>query len=242
MRFISIHKATPDMEAGLPPSPEVLAGMGPLIEEMASNGVFIGGEGLRPSSLGVRLHFSNGKRVSVTRGPLKGTNELTSAFSIVRAKTIDEAIDWATRFASTSGEADIDVRPVTEPWHLGFAPEPPPGESVRFMIIQKADKDSESGNRLVTGEILEKLDRAGVLVAAEALRPSSEGRRLTFRGGKRHVLDGPFAESKELIAGYAILETPSLDEAIRWAAPFAALLGDIEIDVRPLYDPAEPRS
>ena len=238
MRFISMHKATADMEAGAPPSPEVMAAMGPLMGEMTSKGILVAGEGLRPSSLGVRLHFSDGRRTSMTRGPLRGTNELTSAFSIVRAKSIDEAVEWASRFASASGEADIDVRPVTEHWHLGFAPEPPAGTPIRFMIIQKADKQTESGKRPATDAVLSELNRAGVLITAERLRPSSEGVRVRFRGGKRSIVDGPFTESKELIAGYAIMEVPTRDEALVWASRFAALLGDIEMDIRPLYEPA----
>ena len=221
MRFISIHKSTSDMEAGAPPSEKLLAGMGPMMEEMVRTGILVSGEGLRPSSLGVRLKFAGGKR-TIVKGPLTGGNELTAAFSIVTAKSIDEAIEFATRFAGADSE--IDVRPVTEVWDLGFAPKPE-GALTRFMIIQKADKATESGTRLVP-----------VKEDTVALAPSREAVRLRFAGGKRHVIDGPFAESKELIAGYVILDVKSRDEVVYWATRFAELIGDIEIDITPLLD------
>ena len=75
-----------------------------------------------------------------------------------------------------------------------------------------------------------------VLLSREALRPSSEGIRVRFRDGKRTVIDGPFTESKELIAGFSIMEVPSRDEALAWTSRFAALIGDVEMDIRPLYE------
>ncbi len=76
--------------------------------------------------------------------------------------------------------------------------------------------------------------KAGVLLASEALKPSSLGVRLKFAGPTRTVIDGPFTESKELIAGFVIVEAQSIDEVIAWNTPFAHLIGDVEIDVRPL--------
>ena len=82
MRFISMHKATKDMEAGLPPSPAVMAGIGPLMGEMIQTGIFRAGEGLRPSSHGVRVRFRAGER-TITPGPLPGENELIDGYLIV---------------------------------------------------------------------------------------------------------------------------------------------------------------
>jgi hypothetical protein len=224
MRVISMHKATPDMEAGAPPPPEVLAGMGPLLGEMMQSGIFVAGEGLRPSSQGVRLQFSSGNR-TITKGPLRGENELLSAYAIVKTASIDEAIEFASRGAAP--DAVIDVRPVTEPWDFG-APRPANETKTRYMVIYKADARSESGAH--PAEISDPL-----VIAAGRLQPSSKGRRLFFRDGKPAVTDGPFTESKELIAGFSILEVPSIDDAVPWATRFAKLLGDIEIEMRPLY-------
>src|SRR5688500_2200168 len=108
MRFISMHTSNASMEAGEPPSAELMAGMGPLMGEMIEAGVFVSGEGLRPTSHGVRLNFSNGKR-TITKGPFVGSNELIDRYLIVRVHSIDEAIEWATRFASGVGDSEIDV-------------------------------------------------------------------------------------------------------------------------------------
>lgn len=238
MRIISMHKATRSMEAGEPPSRAVMEGMGPLMGEMIQAGLFLGGEGLRPSSLGVRLNFTGGKR-TITRGPLTGSNELTDRYLIVRVKSIDEAIEWATRFANVIDDCELDVRPVTEAWDLGMMPMPPGHDTTRFMIIQKSNRDAEAGvvrPREGLQQLTDDMTRANVLLSAERLQPSSRGARLNFSGGNYRITDGPFTESKELIAGFSIMQANSIGDAIGWASRFAALIGDIEIDIRPLYD------
>src|SRR2546425_973950 len=95
--------------------------------------------------------------------------------------------------------------------------------TMRFMMIVKASKDSEAG--IMPGEDLlsamgkynEELMKAGVLLDGAGLQPSSKGARIKFSGGKRAVVDGPFAETKELIAGYWIIQVKSREEAIEWA-------------------------
>src|SRR5919106_674560 len=93
---------------------------------------------------------------------------------------------------------------------------------MRFMIIVKASKDSEAGvmpsQKLLTemGKFNEELAKAGVLLAGEGLHPSSKGARVRFSGSKRTVIDGPFAETKELIAGFWIWRVKSKEDAIHW--------------------------
>ena len=111
---------------------------------------------------------------------------------------------------------------------------------MRLMVIVKANKDSESGKlpeEKVLSEIAkfeDQLVRAGVMVVAEGLEASSKGARVKFEGSKRTVIDGPFAESSELIAGFWIWELKSKDEAIQWLerAPFR----DGEIEIRQLIE------
>src|SRR5215472_5645645 len=101
---------------------------------------------------------------------------------------------------------------------------------MRFMMIVKANKDSEAGvmpsDKLLSamGKYNEELMKAGVLLDLSGLQPSSKGVRVKFSGGKRTVTDGPFTETKELIAGYWIIQVKSREEAIEWAkrAPFEA--------------------
>ena len=106
---------------------------------------------------------------------------------------------------------------------------------MRFMILVKADKNSEAGalpdKKLLTemGKYNEELVNAGVMLAGEGLHPSSKGARVRFSGEKRTVIDGPFAETKELVAGYWLWQVKSKDEAIEWlkCAPFKE--GEVEI-------------
>jgi hypothetical protein len=111
---------------------------------------------------------------------------------------------------------------------------------MRFMILVKATKDSEAGvmpskEMLTTmGKFNEELVNAGVMLAGEGLQPSSKGARVKFSGGKPAVVDGPFAETKELVAGYWIWQVRSKDEAIEWLkrAPFQ----DEEIEIRQIFE------
>ncbi len=110
---------------------------------------------------------------------------------------------------------------------------------MRFMAIVKATRDSESGTlpdeKLLAemGKFNEEMAKAGVLLAAEGLQPSSKGVRVRFAGSKRTVIDGPFSETKELIAGFWIIQTKSKQEAIDWIKrcpnPFPGQESDIEI-------------
>ena len=111
---------------------------------------------------------------------------------------------------------------------------------MRFMIIVKANKDSEAGvmpsKELLTemGKFNEELVKAGVMLAADGLHASSKGARVKFSDGKTTVIDGPFAETKELIAGYWIWQVKSLEEAIEWLkrAPFE----DTEVEIRQVFE------
>jgi hypothetical protein len=125
---------------------------------------------------------------------------------------------------------------------------------MRFMIIVKATQDSEAGvmpsDKLISEmqKYHEELQKAGVLLDASGLKPSSKGWRVKYSGTKRTVIDGPFAESKELIAGYTIIQVKSREEAIEWARryPNPSIDGGIaEIEVRQFFEledfaPSEP--
>ncbi len=115
---------------------------------------------------------------------------------------------------------------------------------MRFMIVVKADKNSEAGvmpsEQLLTemGKYNEELAKAGVLLAGEGLHPSSKGARVKFSGSKRTVTDGPFAETKELIAGFWLIQVKSKDEAIEWVkrAPNPMPGTESEIEIRQLFE------
>ena len=114
---------------------------------------------------------------------------------------------------------------------------------MRFMVIVKANKDSEAGI-MPTEELLtammkynEELVKAGIMLAGDGLHPSSKGARIRFSGDKRSVIDGPFAETKELIAGFWIWQVRSLDEAIEWVKRCPnPMEGESEIEIRQIFD------
>lgn len=114
---------------------------------------------------------------------------------------------------------------------------------MRFMVIVKADNNSEAGvmpsEQLLTdmGKFNEELANAGVLLAAEGLQPTSRGARVKFSGGNKIVIDGPFAETKELVAGFWLWQCKSLDEAIEWLkrAPFE----ETEVEIRQVFEAAD---
>jgi hypothetical protein len=115
---------------------------------------------------------------------------------------------------------------------------------MRVMVIVKASKESEAG-ALPDKEILskmgkynEQLVKAGIMLAGDGLQASSKGKRVKFSGEKRTVIDGPFTETKELIAGYWIWQVRSIDEALEWLkrAPFD---GGTEVEIRPVFEAAD---
>ena len=114
---------------------------------------------------------------------------------------------------------------------------------MRFMVIVKASKNSEAGV-LPTPELLadmskfnDELIKAGVMLAGDGLHPSSKGKRIRFSAGKKSIIDGPFAETKELVAGFWVWQVRNMDEALEWVRrcpnPHE---GDSEIEIRPLVD------
>lgn len=117
---------------------------------------------------------------------------------------------------------------------------------MRFMVIVRATKQSEAGEmpgeRLLAemGTFNEELAKAGVLIAAEGLQPSSRGKRVRFSGAQRTVIDGPFAETKELIAGFWLFKTNSMEECVEWVRrcpnPFDV---ESDIEIRQVFEPED---
>jgi hypothetical protein len=257
-------KATKNIESGVLPDEKMLSEMATWTEALVKAGALLACDRLQPSSTGTRVRYSGGK-FSVTDGPFAETKELIAGFCMIQAKSLDEAIEWARRIPFKEGE--VEVRPLYEltdfPVHGAEKPDgwrekedqtratPParkPG-TARYMSLVKADKATEAGVLpdakflSAMGAFMEEGIKAGVYLSGDGLKPSSKGARVQYLGSKRIVTDGPFAETKELIGGYAILQFASKAEAIESARRFvevdaAGRLGhESECEIRPIFEP-----
>jgi hypothetical protein len=238
MRFIVMHKVDSVMESGQLPDEELIKKMRGLVQRSLESGVFQNGAGLHRSATRARVEVSGG-RTKVTKGAIAGKNELPAGLVMIHARSLDHAIELAARFAAIWGDGEIEVGPVVQPKDLAAVPEAPQNREGPYLLIQKSTPESERGAKLPPEKrralegLQDELRNAGVLLAAEELAPSARGSRLPAAApGKRRWVDGPFTESKELIAGFSILELPSKEEALAWADEYAAILHGNEVDLR----------
>jgi len=244
MRFMMLVKASQASEASVLPDEKILSEMGRYNEKLVQAGALLAAEGLQASAKGVRVRCAGGQ-VKVTDGPFAETKELVAGFWLIQAKSLTEAVDWAKRAPFQEGEVEIrplfevenfPVDPAEKPggWREKeeqFRATPPPRKpgTIRFMGLLKGDRDTEAGvmpnEKLLAamGAFFEEGMKSGLILSGEGLLPTSKGARVRYSGAQRTVIDGPFAESKELIAGYAILQAKSRQEAIEWTKRFVAV-------------------
>jgi hypothetical protein len=232
MRFMVMHKVDAAMEAGERPAQRIIVEMGKLVQRSIKEGIFKDGAGLHPSAARARVSFAGGEP-SVTRGPYAGDNELLAHFALIATTGIEQAIELATQLGEASGRRDVEVGPVVETWDLHGGKRPADAPH-RFLLLVKADADFEAGKPqpAAVHALLEQWKRDGLLQSATALAPSKTAVRSKVVGDKRQWTDGPFTESKELVAGFSILEVPTLGDAKRFTEEYAAILGDNEVDIR----------
>jgi hypothetical protein len=243
MRFIMMVKSDPQSESGAIPDEAFLTKMTAFNEKMALAGVMKAGEGLRPSAAGARVRLGGGKAkaITVSDGPFAEARELVGGFWLVETASLEEAVSWVKEAPFEGGEVEIrqlyelsdfpaDPPEDADGWReqeRAMREEPPaparkPGMK-RFMLLLKADRVSESG-ALPTpkamsemGGLMTELATTGVLLGGEGLKPSSKGAKVRFSGAGRTVIDGPFTEAKELIAGYLTIQAPSREESATFA-------------------------
>lgn len=244
MKFMVMHKVTDALEQGLMPEQSVIEGVGKLIEDALKQKIFVGGEGLKPTSQRVHVKYENGKRV-VTEGPFRDAKELVGGFALLSVRSRDEALAVCDEFAATirsaaeatGGRGDIELflGPVVEEWDLTGAPRPVDAPH-RFLSMHTVDE--RKPNAAPSPELMQKHSKSGVLQTTGGLGPTKQGARIRFNAkGKKHtVVDGPFAESKELVAGYAILDLPSKEAAVEWATRFGEVVQVNEVEVRRLEE------
>lgn len=253
MRFMLMHKTNAAYEAGAQSSPEEIERVGEMVGALIQSGVLVGGDGLGPSSEGARVRISKGKS-TVAPGPFKGTDAFPARYAVFKASSVDQAADCAARFGRIFGDVVVDVRPVVEEWDMGMAPKPEGLTTRRYMAVVNADAVSEAGAPLDAEQkaalkaFTEELNKTGAFLGMEHLQPSRQGKRLRRVAGeasgstspagkaKYAVLDGPFSETKELIGGFAIVEVPSLEEAVRISLDYGQAVDVEEMDIRGFAD------
>jgi hypothetical protein len=230
-----MHKMTKEMDRGMPPSAEELEGIGKLMGEATQTGALKSGEGLKPTSQRLHIAYKGGKR-KITKGPFSNATELAGGYALMRVESEEEALGWLDRFAKGVGDIEFFLGPVVEGWEMGMS-EKPENAPLRYLAVYNADASTgelstDPAALRALRSVMEEMRAAGVLQESAELAPPSAGARIHYKGGNRTVIDGPFAESKELIAGYAIFEVASKTEAVDWAARFGDLGRVEEIDVR----------
>jgi hypothetical protein len=264
MRYMLLVKGTKDYEAGVLPDEATLSEMARFNEELVKAGALVACDRLQPSSRGLRIRFGNGK-FTITDGPFAETKELIAGYCMIQAKSMEEAIEWAKRIPLKEGE--VEVRPLFELEDFPVDPAeeaggwrekeeqmkaaPPPARkpgTARYMGLLKSDPDTEAGvlpdEKVLAamGTFLEEGLKAGIFLSGEGLQPSSKSARVRFSGQKRIVTDGPFAETKELVAGYAVLQFASKEEAIEWTKRFVQVDAPgrygktCECELRPIFE------
>ena len=246
MRYMIFRHADAQTEAGVLPSGDLLESlleaMTAYNESLSRAGVLLAGEGLKPSSEGVRYHYAGGES-TVTDGPFAEAKELVAGFTTIQARSLDEAVAWARRWPVEDGDVTLEVRQVYEPAPSFGAP--PPDGRRRFVALLTHDEAAEAdvmpdeGHQEAMGRLMADAAQAGVLLETGGLLPSSVGARVTFSDGVPTVTDGPFTESKEVIAGYAVYQADSLDELRPWFERFGECIGSGTSEIRPVFEAAE---
>ena len=268
MRFMVLVKSSAQSEAGVMPDEKMLSEMGKYNEELIRTGALLAADGLQPSSKGARVRLAQGKVRNID-GPFAEAKELVGGYWILQFPSYEQALATLERAPFPTGE--IEIRPLYEPedfpldvseqpggWRdqevaaraeaaQGAPPARIPGTR-RYLSFLKADKYTEAGGPATPellaemGGLMEEMMKAGVMLSGDGLKPSREGKRIVFEGEKRTVIDGPFAETKELIAGVCLMQTRTLAEALEWSRRMLEIhtrgvgLSDGECEVRALHE------
>jgi hypothetical protein len=256
MRFMAFVKSTPETEAGALPDEKALSEMGAYNDRLIAAGAMLAGEGLKPSAEGGRVRIAAGKTSRID-GPFAEAKELVGGYWILQLGSREEAIEWLRRAPFREGE--VELRPLYEASDFGLPEDalPPPPEAVpparipgttRYLSLLKADAYTEARCAATPellaemGALMEEMTKRGVLLMGEGLKPSREGARIAYGGKQARVVDGPFTETKELIAGVSLLQTRTLAEALEWSRRCLDIhmrgvgAGEGEIEVRPLFE------
>ena len=242
MQFMVIRRSDEATEAGHMPAPQVFEDMGRFHEELAAAGRVGLAQGLRPSKHAVRLKLGPGFE-TITDGPFAETKELIAGFTVFEADSKEHAIElvkrWPASDADATGEAVLELRQTGCPGGCAQVPPADGGADRHYLILLRADEGTEA-DRIPPQHMLDTLNAfnaeqaaAGRLLAGDGLKASSSGARVRIKAGQTSVIDGPFAEAKELIAGFWMIRAGSMEDAIAWARTLPYPTGPhVEVEIR----------
>jgi hypothetical protein len=191
-----------------------------------------------------RVTFSAGEPSAIESVP--SGKDAVGTFTIIDAESKQDAIEWVKRLPRRSGDEEIEIREGGCPGgvpsvSLSKSPRSA-GDAKRYVVMLKADPHTETGRVAEESRLRamvkqnEASVKAGVMLAGEGLQPSSRGARVKFSGGKATVIDGPFAEAKELVAGFWLIQATSKEEALEWVKAYPFPFLDAEVEIREALD------
>jgi hypothetical protein len=245
MRVMMLLKSDAQSEAGVMPPEQVLSEMGEYSERLMKAGLMIGGEGLHASSKGAKVRISKGK-TTVLDGPFAESKEVVAGYYMLKVKDLQEAIEWTKQLpgADWTPEAEAELRPLyeTEDFAVDASEQPGgwrdqelearqalehkvpgPEKGPRWITFLKADKNTEAEMQPSTklleemGALMGEMMAQGLLISGEGLRATKHGAKVLLKNKQISVVDGPFSEAKEVIAGFSIFRAKTKAEAIEWA-------------------------
>jgi hypothetical protein len=253
-RFMIIRKSDKTTESGVMPKGTLPAATDQYNEGGPNLDTTQHSIELQPSSKGARVIFSGGKS-TVIDGPFTESKGLVAGFAMIDAKSKEEAVECAKRWSALGDDGEVELREAGCPGGVAGVSKPPGGSGpssgsksadlAQFAILLKATEHTEAGfvadEKVLTAMTRrnEEAARAGVLLAGEGLKPSSRGARVKVSKGKAVVMDGPFAEAKELVAGFWLIQVKSRDEAIEWVKRYPYPLGpdgEGEVEIREVFE------
>ena len=186
-----------------------------------------------------RMTFTAGEPPAIENVPTG--RDAVGTFTIIDVESKQDAIEWVKRLPRRNGDEEIEIREGGCPGGVpavSLSSAPQSSGDQRFVVMLKADPHTETGRiaeepRLrAMAQQNEASVKAGVMLAGEGLQPSSRGARVKFSGGKATVIDGPFAEAKELVAGFWLIRAKSKEEALEWVKSYPFPFLDAEVEVR----------
>lgn len=243
MAYMILRKADVATESGRAPDRAGQAALAAWHARLGAEGLLGLNLRLEPSAEALRLRLWPGGS-EVTPGPFGPAAELVAGFTVVDVPTLAAAIAWARQWPRSEGAAVLEVRETGCPGGCATVPPAPAGSGQRYVILLRSDAAGEA-DAIQPQPVLDALNdfnaraaQAGVLLAGDGLKSSARGARVLLGQEPPAALDGPFAEAKELVAGFWMIRADSLEAALAWARSVPYPTGPyVEVEIRRVQPP-----